>query len=134
MHKDFKVGMLLGLMLAMAAILWLSTRPSLTPAAGVMDSHSIAALHEPAGSLSLVVPDPNAEMRAKRDESRETRDEGRTTKTQRFHVVGKDETLSAISQQYYGSSNNWQKIFEANRSQLKDPNRITPGTKLIIPD
>lgn len=134
MDKDFKIGMLLGLILAMAGILWLSTRPSLTPAAGMLDSHSVAALQGPAGSPSPVTHDPNGELRAKSDESRETRDEGRTIQTQRFHIVREDETLSAISQQYYGSANNWQKIFQANRSHLKDPNRIMPGTKLIIPD
>jgi len=126
--------MLLGLILAMAAILWLSTRPSLTPAAGMLDSHSVAVLQGPADSPSPVTYDPNGALRAKSDESAETRDEGRTITTQRFHIVREDETLSAISQQYYGSANNWQKIFQANRSRLKDPNRIMPGTKLIIPD
>jgi len=134
MQRDFKIGMLLGLVLAIIGILWLSTRPSLTPAAGMPDSHSVAALQRPAGSPSPVIPDPNAELRAKRDESRETRDKARTINTPRVHIVREDETLSAISQQYYGSANKWRKIFEANRSRLKDPNRISLGTKLIIPD
>lgn len=142
MQRDFKIGMLLGLILAMAGILWLSTRPSLTPAAGMMDSQSVAApfdrlragLRGPDSSPSPVTPDLNHELRAKIDESRETRDEGRTIKTQRFHIVSKDETLSAIAEAYYGSANKWRRIFEANRSRLKDPNRISPGTKLIIPD
>lgn len=142
MQRDFKVGMLLGLILAMAGILWLSTRASLTPAAGMPDSHSVPApfdrlrsgLQGPAGPPSPVTYDPNAGLQAKSDQSRETRDEGRIIQTQRFHIVREDETLSAISQQYYGSPNKWQKIFQANRSRLKDPDRITPGTRLIIPD
>jgi len=138
--------MLLGLILAMAGILWLSTRPSLTPplSAEFLNSKS-EILNSPAGSpenFSDMEPIPE---RSGRIQSATTA--GRTTApdfgvhkqpesitTQRFHIVREDETLSAISQQYYGSANNWQKIFQANRSRLKDPNRITPGTKLIIPD
>ena len=52
--------------------------------------------------------------------------------TARFHVVQSGETLSAIAEQYYGSSNAWRKILEANKA-LKDANKIAPGTKLIIP-
>jgi LysM repeat protein len=148
MQRDFKVGMLLGLILAMAGILWLSTRPSLTPppSAEFLNSKS-EILNSPAGSpanFSDVGPAPDASrvvrgasfvqdtQYAIRNTQHATRPENITT--QRFHIVREDETLSAISQQYYGSANNWQKIFQANRSRLKDPNRITPGTKLIIPD
>ncbi|MBN2131116.1 MAG: LysM peptidoglycan-binding domain-containing protein [Sedimentisphaerales bacterium] len=54
--------------------------------------------------------------------------------TTRFHIVRKDETLSAISQQYYGSPNQWRKIVAANKDTIKDANKISPGVKLIIPD
>lgn len=55
------------------------------------------------------------------------------TRPQRFHIIRQGETLSAISQQYYGSAGQWRKIFEANRGTLKDANTLRPGTKLIIP-
>jgi nucleoid-associated protein YgaU len=55
-------------------------------------------------------------------------------KTTRFHIVRRNETLSAISQQYYGSPDKWRKIVTANQKVIKDPNKIAPGTKLIIPD
>ncbi len=35
MPKDFKIGMLLGLVLVIGALLWLSTRPSLSARAGI---------------------------------------------------------------------------------------------------
>jgi nucleoid-associated protein YgaU len=55
-------------------------------------------------------------------------------KTQTIHIVSYGETLSAISAKYYGSANKWHKIFNANRSRIKDANKLKPGIKLIIPD
>jgi acetyl esterase/lipase len=57
-----------------------------------------------------------------------------TAGPQRFHVVRQGETLSAISNKYYGSSGQWRRIFEANRATLKDANTVKAGTRLIIPD
>ena len=56
------------------------------------------------------------------------------TKPMRVHVVAEDETLSDIADHYYGSSDKWVKIHRANRSTIKDPDRIYPGMKLVIPD
>lgn len=53
--------------------------------------------------------------------------------TTRFHIVQKGETLSGISQQYYGTVNKWQDILKANELTVKDANKIRPGTKLAIP-
>jgi nucleoid-associated protein YgaU len=33
----------------------------------------------------------------------------------------------------YGKANSWQRIFEANKDVIKDPNKIFPGQKLKIP-
>jgi nucleoid-associated protein YgaU len=52
----------------------------------------------------------------------------------KIHVVEKGQTLSDIAYKYYGSTGKWRKIFEANRSLLKDENTLIPGTRLIIPD
>ena len=49
------------------------------------------------------------------------------------HVVVSGDTLSKIAQQYYGDPALYDKIFQANRDVLKDPNRIFPGQKLKIP-
>jgi nucleoid-associated protein YgaU len=50
-----------------------------------------------------------------------------------IHVVQSGDTLSKIAQKYYGDASLYPKIFEANRDQLSDPNRISPGQKLRIP-
>jgi LysM repeat protein len=54
-------------------------------------------------------------------------------KTERFHFVLKNETLSDISRKYYGSAGQWKKIVTANPDVIKDPNKVKAGTKLIIP-
>jgi len=50
-----------------------------------------------------------------------------------FHVVESGDTLSKIAAQYYGDKMLYKKIFEANRDILKDPDKIKPGQKLLIP-
>jgi nucleoid-associated protein YgaU len=49
------------------------------------------------------------------------------------YTVQKGDTLSKISKQFYGDASKYQKIFEANKDQLKDPDKIQPGQVLRIP-
>ena len=49
------------------------------------------------------------------------------------YEVQSGDTLATISQQFYGSANQYMKIFEANRDQLNDPNKIQAGQELKIP-
>ncbi|TWR94239.1 peptidoglycan-binding protein LysM [Pseudomonas saxonica] len=55
-------------------------------------------------------------------------------KAARFVVVKKGDTLSAISLAVYGNANQYNKIFEANKPMLSDPNKIYPGQTLRIPE
>jgi nucleoid-associated protein YgaU len=48
-------------------------------------------------------------------------------------TVASGDTLSAIAQKYYGDASKWPIIFEANRHQIQDPDRIFPGQVLRIP-
>jgi nucleoid-associated protein YgaU len=50
-----------------------------------------------------------------------------------LHTVAKGDTLSHIAQAHYGKASAWPRIFEANRDQLDDPDRIFPGQVLRIP-
>lgn len=52
---------------------------------------------------------------------------------QRTYAVKSGDSLSKISQQFYGNANEWRKIYEANRDQIKNPDLIYPGQKFIIP-
>ena len=52
---------------------------------------------------------------------------------ERTYTVEKGDNLSKIAKQFYGKSSAWPKIFDANRDQLDDPDRIKPGQVLRIP-
>ena len=51
----------------------------------------------------------------------------------RFYTVKSGDTLSAISKAMYGSANDYQRIFEANKPMLTHPDNIYPVQVLIIP-
>jgi uncharacterized protein YidB (DUF937 family) len=51
----------------------------------------------------------------------------------RTYTVVSGDTLSRIAKQFYNDANQWQRIFEANRDILKNPDRISPGQNLRIP-
>jgi LysM repeat protein len=53
--------------------------------------------------------------------------------TGQTYTVKSGDTLSKISKQYYGSANEYMRIFYANRDQLSDPNKIKVGQELVIP-
>ena len=70
--------------------------------------------------------DPNAQSAAS-GSSPKAKPAGRT------YTVQSGDSLSKISKQFYGSPNEYMKIFEANRDVLNDPNKIAPGQTLKIP-
>lgn len=169
MQRDYKIGLVSGSVLAIVALVWVATRPSLGPEAGMLRS-SQATPHNPAAGLEdrgptrtdadVVSPatrpplssiigsssEQDGKPQAK-DNATPTRnpqpagvpdltiyEQAEKIKTIRFHIVRREDTLSAISRQYYGTPNQWQKILQGNKGAIKDPNKLQPGTKLIIPD
>ncbi len=180
MHKDLKIGLALGLVLVIVAMIRLATDQRLSTKARMMQLHNATAKEEltalpnvfsqaelPQSEISPSQPShsepPESESAMSNLEASDlapdkstifnTEIEQLTTndnpaelvnsaqyeqdekiKTQKFHIVRKDQTLSAISKEYYGSVNKWKKIFDANRDVIKDANKLQPGMKLIIPD
>ena len=49
------------------------------------------------------------------------------------YTVEKGDTLQKISKKVYDTYRLWNKIYQANKETIKDPNKIKPGTKLTIP-
>jgi|SRR5580704_492822 nucleoid-associated protein YgaU len=58
---------------------------------------------------------------------------GRSSTAERTYTVKPGDTLSKIAKEMFGNANEYQKIFDANRDQLSDPNQIRPGQQLKIP-
>ena len=52
---------------------------------------------------------------------------------ERTYTVKAGDTLSKIAQQQLGDGNAYMAIFDANRDQLQDPDKIKPGQVLKIP-
>jgi nucleoid-associated protein YgaU len=50
------------------------------------------------------------------------------------YTVKSGDTLSKIAKEHLGDANAYMKIFEANKDQLSDPDKIKPGQVLKIPN
>jgi nucleoid-associated protein YgaU len=50
------------------------------------------------------------------------------------YTVKPGDSLSKIAKSAYDDAGKYMAIFEANKDQLKDPNVIQPGQKLVIPN
>ncbi len=53
--------------------------------------------------------------------------------TAQTYSVKSGDSLSKIAKQFYGDAGRYMEIFEANRDQLSDPNKIDVGQQLKIP-
>jgi nucleoid-associated protein YgaU len=51
----------------------------------------------------------------------------------RTYTVQSGDTLSKIAKDHLGNANDYMKIFNANKDQLSDPDKIKPGQVLKIP-
>ena len=52
----------------------------------------------------------------------------------RTHVIANGDSLSSISEVYYGDASRWYDVFEANKQALKgEPDRLSVGVVLVIP-
>ena len=49
------------------------------------------------------------------------------------YTVESGDTLGAIAKRFLGNANDYMEIFNANRDQLSDPDKIKPGQVLKIP-
>jgi len=129
MQTDLKIGMVLGLVLTIVAMLWLSTRPSMSTKARMLNSYN-------AGSRQESIEQPVLPLIAKMETEQSNVPDLTAHKQveKKIHTIREGETLSGISREYYGSENKWQKILAANRNVIRDANKLKPGTKLIIPE
>ena len=138
MQKDFKIGMAFGLVIVLAAAIWLSTRQSLTTKARMEFSQNTAIPQQIPATQSVSAKEASSDIISPK-KSVKTQTEPKHGSEQsvqpqagKFHIVSKGETLSNISYKFYGSAAKWQKILAAN-PHIMDANKLQPGTKVIIP-
>jgi nucleoid-associated protein YgaU len=55
------------------------------------------------------------------------------TPAARTHTVVAGDSLSRISQRYYGTPGRWQDIYRANQDQLRNANSLPIGLVLQLP-
>jgi nucleoid-associated protein YgaU len=152
MRKDVKIGMVIGSLLAVAAIVWISMHSNLADSELLTDLETRDTKKPAASEKFQPLPstDKPGNLPAE-TESQEIfkskkvifetakpasiqQEEPDKTEYERIHTVLEGETLSGISQKYYGTASGWQKIYVANRKLLSSPDRIRPGMRLIIPE
>ena len=56
-----------------------------------------------------------------------------TSSGPRYHSVAKKDTLYSLARLYYNDQRRWKEIYEANRAEIDDPNKIYVGQRLLIP-
>ena len=52
----------------------------------------------------------------------------------RYDVVTSHQFLTTLAGKYYGVKDYWVYIYEANKAHLHHPDRIKPGTRILIPE
>lgn len=58
---------------------------------------------------------------------------GSTVDRATIYTVAAGDNLTKIAKHFYGDANAWKQVFDANRDQLSDPDRIRVGQVLKIP-
>ncbi len=53
--------------------------------------------------------------------------------SEQSYTVKKGDTLYALARRFYGDQSRWKDIWDANRAQIKNPDKLYVGTKLNIP-
>ena len=118
MRKDLKTGMLLGVVLAVIAVVVISIYSS------TVESRLQHKETDFAPESNSQYPLPTEQV----DKIMQN-----TSGNILIHTVAPGETLSAISTLYYGTIDQQQKILDANADTITNANRLRPGMRLIIP-
>jgi NitT/TauT family transport system substrate-binding protein len=92
--------------------------PAVAPAAPSAKAPAQPKAAPPAPKVATAKPAPTADA---------------PTDGQQEYTVTPGDTLSHLAHRFYGDHYKWSKIFEANKSTMKNPNFLFIGQKLFIP-
>jgi nucleoid-associated protein YgaU len=111
MSKDAKLGLVLGIALVIViAVVFFRKDPSQATAA------SETAAVKPKNTLGTPVVSDVRIAGGRR------------------HTVVEGDTLFSLATRYYNDPTKFVRIYDANRDSLTTPDRLPPGTVLVIPD
>src|SRR5689334_1209459 len=119
MPNDAKLGLVVGvaLVIAVAVVFFRREAPAGAPATNVQPGPA------------MMPPAPTTTNAFARTTSRSGAGiEGR------LHTVEDGETLFGLARRYYGDGEKSSALFRANRNRIRSPDRLPPGTVLVIPD
>ena len=94
------------------------TQPNIKPNVQPQAKPTVQAQAQPASTANSA-PTPNQQT-------------GSAAKFE-MYTVKEGDWLSKIAGRYYGDVHKWDRIFQANRDQISDPDKIRPGQILKIP-
>ncbi len=159
MRTDVKIGIAVGILVVLVAIIWLGNHDSSKPE----ESTFTPPEPEPTKSTEAEPPvestvdvkvvekeiPPPPEMPETPEQTPETPiEEPKTTLVEeaaepdlnvpeerkpRYYTVVDGDTLSTISESYYGHSKHWKVIQDANKDLVKNSNYLAVGWRLQIP-
>ena len=106
--------------------------PSIEAANKVWDA--IKRVNPSANDITADFPvDTSMQVQRPAQQPQRETEQAQPTSNVRMYTVKSGDTLSKISKQFFGSPNDYMKIFDANRDQLTDPDKIKVGQELKIP-
>jgi nucleoid-associated protein YgaU len=119
MPNDAKLGLVVGvaLVIAVAVVFFRREAPAGGPATNVQPGPAV------------MPPAPTTTNAFARTTSR-----GGEAAAGRVHTVRDGETLFGLARRYYGDGEKSSALYRANEGRLVSPDRLPPGTVLVIPD
>lgn len=156
MRNDMKIGIIVGVLVVLGIIIFLVSpggdsrqKESQTPAPPA-DQGEIPAQTPPVTtppqtkSSEIVVVPPEGQKPALETKEIITKPDAEiespppaqpepSERLARYHIVKEGDTLSRISEQYFGHERFWTVIHQANKDLIQNPDRLQVGWKLRIP-
>jgi outer membrane protein OmpA-like peptidoglycan-associated protein len=89
----------------------------------------------------VMIPQPGAEEipgvkvleEGKYVQEKEEKIETKVKVSTKEYTIRKGDTLWKIAQKEYGNGNHWKRIYLLNKQKIKNPNKLMPGQKILIP-
>jgi nucleoid-associated protein YgaU len=128
MPNDAKLGLVLGTGLVIIIAVVFFRRDSATAREGPEQPAAAAAVSPP-GLLPTLAPRSRSAVPAKTAAGSQAAP-ARGMK----HTVKEGETLFSLAQRYYKDGGRFVEIYRANQEALREPDRLEPGTVLVIPE